>query len=329
MSRTNQHLVLLRTKLWRNMHRRQCSVDNDILVDHTFAYLHPDNQGIKDWRVCSVHGNDDKFHSEYDNNDLTFRLPVRVTDGKNTQSRYEALLILKRKPTYVLWNIWHYFTVTTILSLLTYKIDAVEDLPDRVAITVGIIFVQMGLKWDSSRKTARVSHITGLDMHIFLSIALVVVQAITQVISIVICKHMFHNDTLTRTVDNWLCLFSIICVTILNIGTYSLAKKRQNWTKMALEDRLKNFTGFSRYPLTYYSEGKPVAYSQREIKSRFKLSGRQSNDPLQSTTRDVKAKVNHLKTLRNSRDEQVDKEGGKKRNSPSECNEALLSFKNL
>ena len=100
MSRTNQYLVLLRTKLWLDAHKKQCP--DDVLADHTFAYMHPDNKGLKDWKMCSVHNNEDLFHSRFDNNDLTFRLPVRVTDGKDTQSRYEALFILKRKPTYVL-----------------------------------------------------------------------------------------------------------------------------------------------------------------------------------------------------------------------------------
>jgi len=302
MSRTNQHLVLLRTKLWRDMHKRQSS--KEILVDHTFAYLHPDNKGLKDWKVCSVHGNEDKFHSEYDNNDLTFRLPVRVTDGKNTQSRYEALLILKRKPTYVLWNIWIYFTVTTFLSLLTYKIDPVDDLPDRLAITVGIIFVQMGLKWDSSRKTARVSHITGLDMHIFLSIALVVVQAFAQVISILICN---GRDNVTRRHDFYLFWISLVSVFILNMWTFFLAKNRQKWTRMTLEEKLKNFTGFSRCPLTHYSNGVPTEYPKEAIGSTIQLSGRQSDDPFQSTTRAVNEKASQVEAQKKASEEALDR----------------------
>merc|ERR1719427_933863 len=102
----------------------------------------------------------DRFYSEFDNNDLSFRLPVRVSDGKDTQSRFEALIVLKRRPKPVMWNIWLYFTLTSVLGLLTYRIDPVDDLADRLAIAVAIIFVMMGLKWDSSRKTPRVRYVT-------------------------------------------------------------------------------------------------------------------------------------------------------------------------
>jgi len=289
MSRTNQHLVLLRTKLWHDVHMKQCP--NKTLVDHTFAYMHPDNKGLKDWKVCSIHNNRDKFWSKFDNNDLTFRLPVRVTDGKDTQSRYEALLILKRKPTYVLWNIWFYFTLTTVLSLLTYQIDVIDDLPDRLAIAVGIIFVQMGLKWDSSRKTARVSYITGLDMHIFLSISLVVGQAVGQVISAAICNHWASDrEKVTKEADVILFWISLVSVCIVNLGTFSLSKSRQRWTRKSLEQKLQKFTGFNKYPLTGSNEN--------AIGSMVQLSGMQKKDPfqLQISRKEIEEKVERFQT---------------------------------
>jgi len=289
MSRTDQHLVLLRTRLWRDMHRDQCDKKNEILVDHTFAYLHPDNKGLKDWKVISVHANEEKFYSEFDNNDLTLRLPVRVTDGKNTQSRYEALIVLKRKPKYIIWNIWIYFTLTTVLSLLAYQIDPVADLPDRLAITVAIIFVQMGLKWDSSRKTARVSYVTGLDMHIFLSIILVVGQAIVLVFSVFICKQSGDSDKNIKEVDVYLSWISTGLVFIANLGTVGLSRKRQKWARVSLEEILKNFSGFNKYPLS--------GYAAKEIGDRVRIKGRKSDDMFQTTTNDVNQKVETRNTI--------------------------------
>jgi len=186
MSRTNQHLVLLRTKLWWQAHLKQCR--DELLVDHTFAYVHPDNKGLKDWKICSVHNNNDMFYSPFDNNDLSFRLPVRVNDGRNTQSRFEALIILKRQPGFVLWNISVYFALTSCVALLSYNLDPVADQADRLAIAVAIIFVQMGLKWDSGRKTPRVKYVTSLDVHVFLSLSLVVFEAVGQVILALVCS---------------------------------------------------------------------------------------------------------------------------------------------
>jgi len=264
MSRTDQHLVLLRTGLWWEAHHDQCKIP--ILVDHTFAYIHPNNKGLKDWKVCSVHQNDDRFYSKYDNNDLSFRLPVRVSDGKDTQSRFEALIVLKRRPGYIMWNIWLYFTLTTFLALLTYNIDPTDDMADRLAIAVGIIFVQMGLKWDSSRKTPRVKYVTALDWHMFLSISLVVCQAFFQVV-IASQKH----DVLLAV--------NFACVVVVNIGTVLAAKIRQYYKRVSLQEKLLDFTGFNQNPIGNYGKG--------DIGKKLVLRGWQDKHKLQISSMEL------------------------------------------
>jgi len=274
MSRTDQHLVLLRTAIWWKAHNDQCQ--NPILADHTFAYIHPNNKGLKDWKVCSVHQNKDRFYSKFDNNDLSFRLPVRVSDGKDTQSRFEALIILKRRPGYIMWNIWLYFTLTSVLALLTYNINPTEDLPDRLAIAVAIIFVQMGLKWDSSRKTPRVKYVTALDVHMFLSIALVVCEAILQVV----IAASYSGNSLSQA-DNVLLGVNIGCVVVVNIGTAVAAKIRQYYKRKSLQEILVNFTGFNQHPIGDYQNG--------QIGRMFILKGWKVNQRLQISTSELEA----------------------------------------
>jgi len=270
MSRTNQHLVLLRTNLWWQAHFKQCR--DKLLVDHTFAYVHPDNKGLKDWKICSVHNNDDMFYSPFDNNDLSFRLPVRVSDGRDTQSRFEALIILKRRPGFVLWNIWVYFALTSGVALLSYNLDPVEDQADRVAIAVAIIFVQMGLKWDSGRKTPRVKYVTCLDVHVFLSLSLVVFQAVGQVILALVVR-----GKSVYKYNQWLFGVNALGVVLGNIGTISAAKLRQNWKRKSLEEMLCKFTGFNETPI-----GK---HKPEDLGRTLRIRTKRDADPLQISSK--------------------------------------------
>jgi len=280
MSRTDQHLALLRTKLWWDAHFYQC--EDQLLVDHTFAYVHPDNKGLKDWKICSVHDNKDRFYSPFDNNDLSFRLPVRVSDGKDTQSRYEALIILKRQPRFVLWNIWVYFALTSMVALLTYLLDPANDQADRLAIAVAIIFVQMGLKWDSGRKTPRVKYVTCLDYHVFSSLSLVVFQAVGQMIISYAYKEEEEEekglDNLNR-MNRILFIINAIGVVIENSGILFWAKRRQHWKRLSLEEMLCKFTGFNDYPI---GDHKP-----KDIGGALRIRGKRDDDPLQKSSTEV------------------------------------------
>lgn len=277
MSRTDQHLVLMRTYLWWNVHAEQCK--KELLADHTFAYIHPDNKGLKDWKVCSVHDCNDMFYSVFDNNDLSFRLPVRVTDGRDTQSRFEALIILKRSPGFILANIWLYFALTSSVSLLTYFLDPINDRADRLAIAVAIIFVQMGLKWDSGRKTPRVKYVTCLDYHVILSLSLVVFQAVGQVI-----LSLVFSDKALNKANYILLTVNAIAVMLENIGTLLFAMLRKKWKRKSLEFKLSSFTGFNENPISGYLKG--------EIEDTLRIKEMQDNYDLQISNTKVVGWVN-------------------------------------
>jgi len=57
----------------------------------------------------------DMFCLIFDNNDLTFRFSISVSGGKDTQSRFEVLIILKRLSGFIMMNIWLRFSMVSTL----------------------------------------------------------------------------------------------------------------------------------------------------------------------------------------------------------------------
>jgi len=181
-----------------------------------------------------------------------------------------------------MWNIWLYFTLTSFVALLTYDLDAVDDRADRLAIAVAIIFVQMGLKWDSSRKTPRVKYVTCLDVHMFLSLSLVVFQAIGQAVT-----GWFYNGSNLVQAERNLLIVNILAVVIVNIGTVSGAKLRQMYKRWSLEEKLREFTSFNSHPLSKYSKD--------DIGNLVRISGWQVTDKLQISPMDLEESLQHTK----------------------------------
>jgi hypothetical protein len=156
----------------------------------------------------------------------------------DTQSSFEALVVLKRLPQYALLNIWVWFTLTSTVALLTYKLER-DDMADRLAIAVGIIFIQMQLKIQSAEKTPRMQHITALDIHMWLSIFMVVVQAIAQVLVFATVKKSLFNKK-----DATMFLYNGIVVGVINFMTFCYAKCGQRLARQHMQKRVENLTGF-------------------------------------------------------------------------------------
>jgi len=239
-SYTAQHLVLFRSNLWFKEHKKQTSVQ---LAGHSFSYLHPDKSLLIDWTPCSVHDGKDGWYSKFDHNDLSYRLPVYVSPGMDTQSWFEGLLILKRHPRFVIWNIWIWFTLSCVLSLFTYSLDPQEDIADRLAIAVGIIFVQMQLKINSSSKTPRMPYTTTLDIHMMLSVLLVVIQAALQVIS----KYVRRDDGVPF--DTILAYVNLGVVIAVNFGMIRFAKFYQNRQRKRIGSKVSLISSFDENEL--------------------------------------------------------------------------------
>jgi len=233
ISYTKQHLVLLRTKLWYDAQILQTDKD---LAKHSFSFLHPDNSLLTDWTLCSVHEGRDSWYSKFDHNDLSYRLPVYVSDGLDTQSWLEALIILKRRPSFVLSNIWLWFTLTPAVSLLTYIIDPLEDIAERLGIAVGIIFVQMQLKIYAASKTPRMPFTTALDVQMWISVLLVVIQAIAQVGVASSMKEVDDAKEIDTSIDRQIFNYNIGIVIVVNIATISIAKLCQTLQRLRIEE---------------------------------------------------------------------------------------------
>jgi len=236
ISYTSQHLVLFRTKLWYDEHVKQVGIP---LAAHSFSYVHPDASLLTDWTVCSVHGWKDRWYCKFDNNDLSYRLPVHVSHGLDTQSSFQAMLVLKRLPRYALFNIWVWFTLTSTLALLTYQLDPSDDLADRLAIAVGVIFIQMQLKIQCAEKTPRMSYMTALDIHMCLSICMVIGQAMVQVLLYALDKSPLLNE-MNATVSK----YNIIVLSVINVVTFFYAKYGQRVSRKYIQRSIEDLTGF-------------------------------------------------------------------------------------
>jgi len=253
ISYTKQHLTLMRTDLWYQEHAKQAGLD---IAAHTFAYIVPDKTFMIDWKVCSVHGFKDRWYSKFDHNDLTYRLPVTVSRGLDTQSRYEAWVILKRRPRSVLFIYWVWYSLTSFIALLTWKLKPMEDLPDLLAIAVGIIFIQMGLKIHSASKTPRMPNITALDIHSFCAVLLVVYQATSQVLVVAYFEGNDESEGSSQLskVSRNMAWINTGLVVFVNVVIFSYAKCRQRQQKKTLEKMLKTLTGFNKKELEYVNE---------------------------------------------------------------------------
>jgi len=256
---TKQHLVLLRTNLWYSEHKKQT---NKSIAGNSFSYLHPDNSLLPDWTLCSVHNGKDRWYSKFDHNDLSYRLPVYVNAGRDTQSWFEAMIILQRRESFVVFNIWIWFSLSCAVSLLTYRLNPKEDLADRLAIAVGIIFVQMQLKIHAASNTPRMPFITALDMHMWTSLLLVVVQAVLQVISAAIMK----GDGF----DTSLFIWNFVGVVVVNCFTIFFAMYRKSNARKRIEKRVELLCNFKNGELNIdspgpveikgYTKNKPLRY---------------------------------------------------------------------
>jgi len=251
LSWTKQHFVLFRTNAWFDAHFQQLKHSNQtaLLPDHAFSYCCPDDERISQWNVCSVHNKRDKWYSKFDNNDLTIRLPVKVTRGQDNTSSFKALIILKRRPNYVLWNRWFWFSLTTFLSVMTYRLHPLEYWEGRLAIAVAVIFVQMNL-W-INKGNPRMAHYTMLDYHMFMCIVFVVLQAFVQ------CFVAWVAESSNNIVDldcqvGWV-NFALIC--LMNVSTFGVAKKLHLWERMYVEEKVRGYTGFNKEPLGDYEKG--------------------------------------------------------------------------
>jgi len=244
---TKQHLVLLRTNRWYKEHRKQ---SNQSLAGNSFSYLHPDNSLLIDWTLCSVHDGKDSWLSKFDHNDLSYRLPVYVSAGRDTQSWFEALIILKRRSRFVVFNIWIWFSLSCAVSLLTYRLNPKDDLADRLAIAVAIIFVQVQLKIHAASNTPRMPFITALDIHMWTSLLLVVVQAAIQVISAAKIK----GDGF----DTSLFICNSVVVVFANCSTFSLAMRRTSNQRKRIEERVEHLCNFKNGELNIDSPAPPV-----------------------------------------------------------------------
>jgi len=233
ISYTKQHLVLFRTKLWYEEHAKQVDIP---FAAHSFSYIHPDASLLTDWTVCSVHGWKDRWYCKFDNNDLSYRLPVHVSHGLDTQSSFEAMVVLKRLPRYALINIWVWFSLTSAVALLTYQLDPSQDLADRLAIAVGVIFIQMQLKIQCAAKTPRMTHITALDIHMCLSICMVIGQAMVQIL---LLKSRVL-DEMNRTAAH----YNMIVFVFINILIFMYAKCGQGCSRKRIQREIENLTGF-------------------------------------------------------------------------------------
>jgi len=180
-------------------------------------------------------------------------------------SRFEAWVILKRRPRSVLFIYWIWYTITSAIALLTWKLDPLEDQADRLAIAVGIIFIQMGLKIHSATKTPRMPNITIMDVHSFFAVLLVVLEAVCQVLLVYVCEEnggtneheSIEDESMEKgslqlselnEISMW---FNTGLFFVVNIGTYLFAKYKTHTQKKCLEQRLRTLTGFNEEPLEY------------------------------------------------------------------------------
>jgi len=289
ISYTHQHLVLFRTKLWYDEHVKQVGVP---LAAHSFSYVHPDASLLTDWTVCSVHGWDDRWYCPFDNNDLSYSLPVHVSHGLDTQSCFEAIVVLKRLPLYAVLNIWVWFTLTSTVALLTYQLE-INDMADRLAIAVGIIFIQMQLKIQSAEKTPRMQYITALDIHMWLSILMVVVQAIAQVSVFATVK-----SSLVIKIDTSMFHWNLIFVVVINVMTYCYAKYGQSSTRQQMQKCVENLTGFQNSgpnkfhnTLSLYQDGMFPHEDDIYRESGMKISGYHSFQPLRCSKQYLQQRI--------------------------------------
>jgi len=277
ISYTKQHLSLLRTKLWYKEHKKQ--VENEVLAGQSFSYVHPDNSLLTDWALCSVHNGDDAWYSKFDHNDLSYRLPVYVIDGKDTQSEFHAMIILKRRSRFVVFNIWVWFSLSSAVSLLTYRLKPKDDLADRLAIAVGIIFVQMQLKIHASSNTPRMPFITFLDVHMWTSLLLVVFQAVAQVIS---AANVNTDDGEEEEFDTPYLVINSIVVFVVNMATCFCANHRKRKQGERIEARVEQLANFKENELNigsmdsvnikgyYKNEVIPLRMSSRKLREQRK-----------------------------------------------------------
>jgi len=306
LSWTNQHFALLRTKSWYDRHLKfldgntMCNkakgnmdeiefeeekARNKLLADHTFSYIHPDNSRIPDWKICSVHGGQDQWISFYDNNELQIRLPVRVTRGLDTQSSFEAMIIVKHRPSFVLKDSWWWFSLSTILALLTYQLHP-NEWEGRLGIAVAVIFVQMNLRNHTGWRYPRVVHTTALDVHISFSILFVVLQAFIQcVIRYAYNLRQNENDDETNSenilqIDLTVGWVNFGLVLLMNLATYGHARCQQRFERLIAESRTRFYTGFNVEPLAEHGEddiAETVNLKGMDCSRRMKFYGKVRN----------------------------------------------------
>jgi len=275
-----QHLVLFRSKRWHDQHAKQCG---EFLAGHSYSYINPHNVRLPDWKICSIHNNEDRWYSKFDNNDLLYSLPVRVSHGIGTQSEFIGLIVMKRRPQFIFWNIWITFTITTLVSLLTYQLDPSDELSERLKIAVAVFLAQMTQKWVSSYKTPEVTYLTCLDLHICLSMFLVLAEPSLQGLLVAIDNRNKNFDL--EEADTWLAYINFALVVLANLFTLGFAKYRQRQQRLNIEEKARSWTGFDREPLQRaYSTDLQGAWKEGEqIGNRVRVSGWKDGQPFHIT----------------------------------------------
>jgi len=251
---SGQRLVLFRSLLWYNWQVNMRK--NEQLAAKSFAFINPSNEFLNQWCVCSAHGHADRFQSCFDSNKFIIRLPSTVNDGLNTESSYQALIVLKRKSRWVFFNVGIWFAMTPTILLVTYGLPPKDDLDERLNIAVGVLFIQVQLKNWAAAHTPRMRTVTMLDWYMVSSFVLVLGQIIAQI----------SSESLEEINDSLL-IVNCFVVVFVQFLFYLWANNAYARSREEVEGEVRQIFGFAdneKLMITYKDEEKTSPQEENE-----------------------------------------------------------------
>jgi len=233
----NRYFCLFRPRMYLTNHRKRVP---EGVAENANSYICPINSNIPEWTICSFMNNMDQWSNKFGNQEL-IRLPSKVIERRGRNSVFCAYIVLKRSSRYWIQNIWCLFVISSYFPLVSFALHPSEFLNDRLNFAAGILIVQVGLKFTVAETLPRLSYLTTLDWHMYVSMLIVMGQAIVQAVSQAIQP---VDGVPLQTLDTYLFYIWTFFVTLIHLAMYGYAKYNQKLDRCRMEERALLFTQF-------------------------------------------------------------------------------------
>jgi len=198
------------------------------------SWLATTSLAIPEWEVCSLFGRlAVGFENEVNTNVTPFALKSNLNDGWNAQ--YTCYFVLKRRSAYWLVHVWSLYSMFVMVSMVSFSLDAQEDMASRQQICLSLIFVLVALKFTVSSELPKLPYLTILDYKVYISMVLLLVLMISQSILPVLTN---HDDTLAHK-DSVMFYCFTLGILLIDVVFFCRGKYVQRTERRELE-RLAN-----------------------------------------------------------------------------------------